>query len=109
MNKPLPDDTPFEINRVDDQRVIIRFAEIVDHNLFPERVNLLRDTVKSTDQVVCDLTETDIMVGRWIRLLDDLGVVVAGMTNVQKEVATIMRVGGKLKHVRTVEEGWRKQ
>jgi anti-anti-sigma regulatory factor len=112
---PLPDDVPYRIERADERRAIVRFAEICDHERTAERRRALNELIATVDEVVCDLTNTRTIVSGWIRLLEQLSVdaermgkrfIVAGVSEIVKKSADIIGVGERLTIVKTVEQGW---
>ena len=113
--KPIPDEIPYRIDRFDGGRVIVRFAEICDHERREEWITELRELVETADQVVCDLSQTHNIVSGWFRLLEHLTVdaeasgkrfVVAAVRESVRKSADVIGVGKRIQFVPTVEEGW---
>lgn len=113
-NEPIPDEVPYEINDLDEGRTIIRFAEICDHRR-DRWVPALDKLVETTDQIVCDLSDTDSMASGWFRLLERLTLnaknsgkrfLVANVSESLRETADVIGVGKRIEFIDTVDEGW---
>ena len=113
--KPLPDEIPFEIEMLGDDRAVVRFAEICDHERTDQWRLQLTNLVAESSEIVCDLSLTETIVSGWLRLLETLTVraeesgkrfILASVRQSIRESADVMGVGKRLEFVRSVADGW---
>lgn len=113
--KPLPDDTPFAVEAIGDNRAVVRFAQICDHERTEELRTQLFDLVANMSQIVCDLSQTETIVSGWLRLLETLTdraessgkrFVLAGVRDTVKATSDLIGVGKRLVIAESVENGW---
>lgn len=116
MTEPLAEDVPFEVSSLDKKRVVVRFAEYVDHRRTRDREEELTDLVRRHSRIACDLRETKEVDSDWLALLADLSVeardsgkrvALVGLNEALKTSADVLGLSDALEFCSKVDEVWR--
>ncbi|HKY34535.1 MAG TPA: STAS domain-containing protein [Polyangiaceae bacterium] len=111
----LPDNVPFRIEALDDDRTLVTFAEFVDHRRTRELEKQLEDAIGSSRRIACDVSQSRAIDSDWMTLLDELSIDAKksgkrlAIVGLSEELQTSADAIGlpNLKFVALLEEAWR--
>lgn len=111
----LAEEAPFRIDRVDDARVIVRFAEYVDHRRTRNWEEQLEKALREYRKIACDVRHSETIDSDWLTLLEELSLeardagkrfVLVGLSETLRKSADIVGLT-HLEHSRTLEGVWK--
>lgn len=114
-SEPLAEDIPFRTEELGDNRVIVRFAEYVDHRRTPDLDGALIRAMRKHNKVACDFSTTKEVDSDWLTLVAAITVEgkeagkrvgVVGLSPTLKDSADVLGLSS-LKHFASVEEVWK--
>lgn len=111
----LSDDVPFELEELDSDRVVARFAEYVDGRRTSALEDSLSTAIRRHQKTACDVRDSKEIVSEWLVLLADLSVEarksghrvsVVGLNENLRKSADVLGLEGQLTLVSSIEEAW---